>query len=178
MPHPRRKRASQAVRSIVAYNQDYKCRTCGDKLPVGWELDHIVPLCDAKWATTHPTEAEATAAANAIDNLQALCPNCHGRKSLIEASEPGLAAPVVPKAKRIPWQAVRLRRRHQADAIWALASPRDQLRSILTSREMWTELEQASTDKALRRIHRKVEKKGRRIDYEAFKQRVDHLMAS
>lgn len=178
MPHPRRKRASQAARSIVAYNQDYKCATCGVKLPVGWELDHRVPLCHPSWAVSHPSADAATEAANAIDNLQALCPNCHGRKTLIEASEPGLAVPVKPKAKHIPWQASRLRKRHQADAIWALASPRDNLNAILTSADIWAELEQASTDRALRQVHRKVERRGRRIDFDAFKLRVDHLMAS
>lgn len=180
MPHPRRKRPSQTVRSLVAYEQDYKCATCGVKLPVGWELDHRIPLRDPSWAKSHPNADAATEAANAIGNLQALCGTCHGRKSLLE-QQPELAAAIpTPSAtkKHIPWQAVRVRKRHQADAIWALASSRDTLGDILTSADIWAELQRAETEQALRKVHRKVERKGRRIDFGAFKLRVDHLMSS
>ena len=179
MPHARRKRASQAVRSLIAYNQDYKCAACGDKLPVGWHLDHFTPLCDPSWAESYPNADAATNAANGVDNLQALCGSCHGRKSLLE-QEPGLMTPPAPRprARGIPWQAQRVRKRHQTDAIWALASSHDQLSPILTSADIWAELQGATTDRAFRQIHRKIERKGRRINYETFRQRVDHLLAS
>lgn len=180
MPHPRRKRLSQAARSLVAFNQDYQCAICAEKLPVGWHLDHRVPLSHPSWAVSHPNVDAATDAANAIGNLQAVCGTCHARKSLLE-QEPDLAPPVPsrpPHPKHIPWQAVRLRKRHQKDAIWAMASPRDPLRAILTSSEVWAELEQASTDRELRKVHRKVERAGRRIDFGQFKRTVEHLTSS
>ena len=178
MPFAERKRPSQALRALVAYGQNYKCAKCKDMLPPGWHLDHIVPLCDPSWAEKCATKAEATKQANAQDNLQALCPNCHCQKSLIEISEPALAAPRQPKIKGIPWGAARARRRQQIDSIWALSANGDELRAILTSDKMWTELMEARTDKAMRKLHRSVERKGRRIDYEAFKRRVDHLLSS
>ena len=79
---------------------------------------------------------------------------------------------------RPTWQEVRLRKRRQIDAIWALASPRDTLDAILTADDVWTKLERANTERALQRIHRQVERKGRRIGYGHFRRRVDHLMSS
>jgi 5-methylcytosine-specific restriction endonuclease McrA len=178
MPFAERKRPSQALRALVAYDQDYKCAKCSSTLPPGWHLDHIVPLCDPSWAETCATKAEATKQANAQNNLQALCPNCHCQKSLIESSEPALAVPQKPKVKGIPWEAARARRRQKIDAIWALSSHRDMLNDLLTSDKMWTELMQARTERAMRKLHRNVERQGRRIDYAAFRKRVDHLLAS
>lgn len=178
MPFAERKRASQATRALVAFNQDYACAECKQKLPVGWHLDHRVPLCDPSWKRDFLTKAAATKHANAIENLQALCPNCHGRKTLIEVSEPGLAAPRNPRPKHVPWEATRARRRQTIDSIWALSSPRDSLTSILTAGDMWSELVQATTPAQLRKLHKKVEKRGRRIDYATFVARVNHLVSS
>lgn len=179
MPFPDRKRASQATRALVAFNQDYKCAECKLKLPVGWHLDHLVPLCDPSWEKEYTSKTLATKNANAIDNLQALCPNCHGRKTLIEVSEPGLATPR-PRAPKTapPWQAVRIRRRQLVDSIWSLASPSDPLTTILTSADLWPELIQAETTPQLRKIHKKVQKAGRPVDYHTFLARVNHLLAS
>ena len=179
MPYPERKRFSQAMRALVAYEQDYKCAVCKGKLPVAWQLDHVVPLCDPSWAERFPDDRKAaTAAANARDNLQSLCNNCHGAKSLVEVSEPGLAPPVKPRCKKgIPWQAARLRHRSKVDAIWAMASTGDRLTELLAA-EM-PRLLHATSPTDYHRIHRDVVRKGRRrIDYPTFMRRVDHLLAS
>lgn len=180
MPYPERKRFSQAMRAQVAWDQDYKCASCGLKLPVAWHLDHVIPLCDSSWAVDYPTSRKsATEAANKRENLQALCNNCHGAKSLIEVSEPSLAPPAQPaKPKAIPWTAARLRHRCKVDAIWAMASRHDHLTELLVGADVWPQLLAASTEADYRKVHRTIVKKGRRISYEVFKQRADHLLAS
>jgi 5-methylcytosine-specific restriction endonuclease McrA len=47
------------------------CRLCKKKLPVNYEVDHVVPL--------HLNGDDS------LQNLQALCNTCHGTKSLDEA---------------------------------------------------------------------------------------------
>ena len=180
MPYAERKRFSQAMRALVAFEQDYKCAVCNGKLPMAWQLDHVVPLCDPSWAQQYPNSRKAaTAAANRRENLQSLCNNCHGAKSLVEVSEPGLAAPArPPKPRGIPWAAARLRQRSRIDAIWAMASTNDRLTELLTAETVWPRLVSASSAADYRKIHREVVKQGRRIDYEGFMRRVDHLLAS
>lgn len=179
MPYPQRKRFSQAIRAVVAYEQDYKCALCGEKLPIGWHLDHVIPLCDPSWAEQYPSSRKAaTTAANSRENLQSLCNNCHGAKSLVEVSEPGLKIKRPPPPKRgIPWEAARLRHRSKVDLIWAKASGHDRLTELLTAEALWPRLVNATTAGQLRAIHREVSKE-RRVDYETFIGRANHLLAS
>lgn len=58
------------VKQQVVVRQEYRCAGCGDLLEMTRQIDHIDPL----WR----------GGSNASDNLQALCPNCHARKSHIE----------------------------------------------------------------------------------------------
>lgn len=58
------------TKRIVAHSQDWKCKFCESKLPAKFETDHIVPLFQG--------------GTNGLENLQALCNNCHGDKTIIE----------------------------------------------------------------------------------------------
>lgn len=55
-------------KKIVAANQQWKCAHCGNMLDETYEVDHIVPLCES--------------GDNSIQNLQALDPICHRKKTL------------------------------------------------------------------------------------------------
>ena len=55
-------------KKTVASNQKWNCNICKNMLDETYEIDHITPLY--KGGT------------NDIINLQALCPNCHRRKTL------------------------------------------------------------------------------------------------
>ena len=55
------------TKRIVASNQGWKCQMCYNALPASYEVDHIIPLF--KGGT------------NEVDNLVALCRNCHGEKT-------------------------------------------------------------------------------------------------
>jgi hypothetical protein len=59
---------SPLQKKMVAYNQSWKCKNCNNILDYTYEVDHIIPLY--KGGTNH------------MDNLQALCRNCHGRKTI------------------------------------------------------------------------------------------------
>lgn len=61
---------SSRAKQQVVVRQGYKCAGCGDLLEMTRQIDHIDPL----WR----------GGSNASGNLQALCPNCHARKSHIE----------------------------------------------------------------------------------------------
>lgn len=58
---------SEADKKKVACDQDWKCNKCDKKLPSTYEIDHIVPF-----SITFDDE---------VENLQALCPNCHRKKT-------------------------------------------------------------------------------------------------
>lgn len=58
------------IKKFVASNQQWKCNNCNNLLDYSYEIDHIIPLY--KNGT------------NNINNLQALCRNCHGKKTLID----------------------------------------------------------------------------------------------
>ena len=60
----------------------------------------------------------------------------------------------------------------------ARARTHDRLTELLTAETGWPRLVSASSAADYRKIHREVVKQGRRIDYEAFMRRVDHLLAS
>lgn len=61
---------SETKKKWVASNQDWKCGECVKKLPAWYEVDHKVRL-----------EYGGT---NHVDNLVALCRDCHGRKTASE----------------------------------------------------------------------------------------------
>ena len=61
---------SETKKKYVASNQDWKCGDCGCKLPAWFEVDHKVRL--------------EYGGSNHVDNLVALCRDCHGKKTAIE----------------------------------------------------------------------------------------------
>ena len=65
------RKVRESVKKNVAYNQGYKCFECKNILPPSYQIDHIIP---------HSISADDN-----INNLQALCSNCHSNKSQREA---------------------------------------------------------------------------------------------
>ena len=63
-----KRNVSNTVKKLVASNQQWKCSKCGQLLDATYEVDHTIPLY--KGGTNH------------INNLTAMCRNCHGRKTL------------------------------------------------------------------------------------------------
>jgi 5-methylcytosine-specific restriction endonuclease McrA len=61
---------SESKKKYVASKQGWKCRECQTILPATFEIDHIQRLQHG--------------GSNEIDNLQALCPNCHRSKTMLE----------------------------------------------------------------------------------------------
>ena len=61
---------SEKTKKIVAGGQSWKCAMCYDILPPTYEVDHIMRL--------------EFGGSNDISNLQALCPNCHRKKTMLE----------------------------------------------------------------------------------------------
>lgn len=74
----------QVLRMEILERDGFRCKACGARGRL--EIDHIKPV------RTHPELSFAP------DNLQALCPSCHTRKTRIEC---GHAAP---DPKRQQWQ--------------------------------------------------------------------------
>ena len=61
---------SETKKKYVAASQDWKCGNCQKQLPAWFEVDHKVRL--------------EYGGSNHIDNLVALCRDCHGQKTAIE----------------------------------------------------------------------------------------------
>jgi hypothetical protein len=61
---------SETKKKYIASQQDWKCKDCKCKLPAWFEVDHITRL-----------EYGGT---NNVDNLVALCRDCHGKKTAFE----------------------------------------------------------------------------------------------
>lgn len=61
---------SETKKKFVASSQNWKCGDCGIKLPAWFEVDHKVRL--------------EYGGSNHIDNLVALCRDCHGKKTAME----------------------------------------------------------------------------------------------
>jgi 5-methylcytosine-specific restriction endonuclease McrA len=59
---------SSAIKKFVASRQKWCCKECNMLLNHAYEVDHIIPR-------------ERQGGTNDIDNLQALCRNCHGEKT-------------------------------------------------------------------------------------------------
>lgn len=61
---------SETKKKYIASQQDWLCGDCKSKLPAWFEVDHIKRL--------------DRGGTNEINNLVALCRNCHGKKTAIE----------------------------------------------------------------------------------------------
>ena len=61
---------SETKKKFVAARQNWKCGDCQDQLNAWFEVDHVVRL--------------EYGGSNHIDNLVALCRDCHGKKTTIE----------------------------------------------------------------------------------------------
>ena len=60
------------VKAEVLWRDSAMCRLCNETLlEFRWQCDHIVPLWDG--------------GSNVLDNLQAICANCHSEKTILEA---------------------------------------------------------------------------------------------
>tara|TARA_Y100000816_G_C25969953_1_gene506131 strand:- start:41 stop:586 length:546 start_codon:yes stop_codon:yes gene_type:complete len=61
---------SETKKKYVASNQQWKCADCRQQLPAWFEVDHIIRL--------------ENGGSNHVENLRALCRNCHGKKTAFE----------------------------------------------------------------------------------------------
>jgi hypothetical protein len=61
---------SETKKKFVASRQNWKCGDCGEQLTAWFEVDHKIRL--------------EYGGSNHIDNLVALCRECHGKKTTIE----------------------------------------------------------------------------------------------
>ena len=61
---------SETKKKFVASRQNWKCGDCQDQLTAWFEVDHVIRL--------------EYGGSNHIDNLVALCRDCHGKKTTIE----------------------------------------------------------------------------------------------
>ena len=59
---------SETKKKYVASSQNWTCKNCHEKLEATFEVDHVIELQDG--------------GTNEIDNLVALCRNCHGKKGM------------------------------------------------------------------------------------------------
>ena len=68
--NPHSRSVSETKKKYVASQQNWKCAHCTQQLAASFQIDHIIRLADG--------------GTNQIDNLEALCCNCHGKKTMIE----------------------------------------------------------------------------------------------
>jgi 5-methylcytosine-specific restriction endonuclease McrA len=68
LPTSKLRKVSEQLKKIVASKQKWGCKNCKNILEATYEIDHIIALEDG--------------GSNYIDNLQALCRNCHGKKTM------------------------------------------------------------------------------------------------
>ena len=61
---------SETKKKYVASEQNWSCKHCKCKLPAWFEVDHVIKL--------------EYGGSNSIDNLEALCRDCHGKKTALE----------------------------------------------------------------------------------------------
>tara|TARA_Y100000591_G_C21838651_1_gene704224 strand:+ start:1575 stop:2000 length:426 start_codon:yes stop_codon:yes gene_type:complete len=66
----KKRKVSETTKKVVAANQKWHCNICNNMLDASYEVDHIVPLYKG--------------GDNSINNLQALCRNCHGKKTIYD----------------------------------------------------------------------------------------------
>jgi len=67
------RKTSEATKKQVAASQRWTCAHCSELLSSSFEVDHTIPL----WRN----------GADAVENLRALCSNCHSQKSQKESQE-------------------------------------------------------------------------------------------
>lgn len=67
---PTKRSVSESKKKFVASRQGWKCNACGETLTASFEVDHIKRL--------------EYGGDNHIDNLRAMCRNCHGHKTVME----------------------------------------------------------------------------------------------
>jgi predicted restriction endonuclease len=65
-----KRNVSQLTKKIIASNQQWKCAICNNVMDYTYEIDHRTPLFKG--------------GSNDINNLMALCRNCHGKKTILE----------------------------------------------------------------------------------------------
>ena len=63
-----KRNVSETKKKHVASQQQWKCKKCNNMLDATYEIDHVIPLYKG--------------GNNEINNLEALCRNCHGKKTL------------------------------------------------------------------------------------------------
>ena len=61
---------SETKKKYVASSQNWQCKHCQKKLPAWFEVDHVMKL--------------EYGGSNNVDNLEALCRDCHGKKTALE----------------------------------------------------------------------------------------------
>ena len=66
----KKRKVSETTKKVVAANQKWHCNMCNNMLDASYEVDHMVPLYKG--------------GDNSINNLQALCRNCHGKKTIYD----------------------------------------------------------------------------------------------
>tara|TARA_B100000989_G_C19371224_1_gene397524 strand:+ start:84 stop:656 length:573 start_codon:yes stop_codon:yes gene_type:complete len=65
-----KRKVSEQSKKYVAANQEWRCKKCTKLLGASFEVDHINPLYKG--------------GDNSLSNLQALCRNCHGDKTIYD----------------------------------------------------------------------------------------------
>lgn len=70
---PQRRHFNGHDKKIVAARQQWRCRKCTRLLDETYHVDHTVPL--------------HSGGADSLDNAQALCVQCHAKKTVAEESE-------------------------------------------------------------------------------------------
>ena len=69
-PRKHKRNVSESKKKFIASNQKWKCAHCQNLLDNTYEVDHIVALYKG--------------GSNELNNLEALCRNCHGKKTFME----------------------------------------------------------------------------------------------
>jgi len=65
-----KRNVTESMKKMVASEQQWQCAVCKKVLDYTYEIDHVIPLF--KGGT------------NEMNNLQALCRSCHGKKTITE----------------------------------------------------------------------------------------------
>jgi hypothetical protein len=68
-PQRVKRSVSESRKKFVASNQGWKCKKCNQILDATFEIDHVIEL--------------QYGGSNEVSNLEALCRNCHGKKSMM-----------------------------------------------------------------------------------------------
>jgi len=61
---------SETKKKFIAANQNWICKDCNKQLPAWFEVDHVIALHNG--------------GTNELDNLVALCRDCHGKKTAMD----------------------------------------------------------------------------------------------